>query len=39
MALTNYQFQFGSFVFGAGTPYAILDIDGLESLPGLACAG
>lgn len=32
---TNYQFKFGSFSFGAGTPYAILDVDGLESLSDL----
>lgn len=36
MALNNYQFQFGSFLFGgAGSPYQIIDIDGLESLPEL----
>lgn len=36
MALNNYQFQFGSFQFGgAGSPYQIIDIDGLESLPDL----
>jgi hypothetical protein len=34
-APVSYQFSFGGFAFGAGTPYAILDIDGLESLPGL----
>ena len=32
---TNYQFQFNGFAFGAGTPFAILDVDGLEGLPGL----
>jgi hypothetical protein len=32
---TNYQFQFGSFAFGAGTPYAVIDVDGLEGLPSL----
>jgi hypothetical protein len=32
---TNYQFQFNNLQFGAGTPYAVLDVDGLESLPGL----
>lgn len=37
MTLNNYQFQFGSFVFGgANSPYQIYDIDGLESLPDLA---
>lgn len=35
MTLTNYQFQFGSFVFGAGTPYQIYSVDGLEGLPEL----
>ena len=35
MSLGNYQFQFGSFQFGAGTPYAVIDVDGLEGLPGL----
>lgn len=36
MALNNYQFQFGSFKFGgAGSPFQIIDIDGLESLPEL----
>lgn len=36
MALNNYQFQFGSFLFGgAGSPYQIQMIDGLESLPEL----
>lgn len=32
---TNYQFQFGSFAFGSGTPFAVLDVDGLEGLPAL----
>jgi Phage tail protein len=32
---TNYQFQFGSFAFGSGTPFAVLDVDGLESFPAL----
>jgi hypothetical protein len=36
MALNNYQFQFGSFVFGgASSPYQIQSIDGLEALPDL----
>lgn len=36
MALNNYQFQFGSFLFGgAGSPYQIQMIDGLEALPDL----
>jgi hypothetical protein len=35
MALTNYSFTFGTFSFGAGTPYQIMDIDGLEGLPEL----
>lgn len=36
MALNNYQFQFGSFLFGgAGSPFQIIDVDGLESLPEL----
>lgn len=36
MALNNYQFQFGSFLFGgAGSPYQIESIDGLEGLPDL----
>lgn len=33
MALSNYQFQFGSFVFGAGTPFVIKEVTGLEDLP------
>jgi len=33
MALTTYQFQFGSFVFGAGTPFQVQNIDGLQTLP------
>jgi hypothetical protein len=33
MAITNYQFQFGSFVFGANTPYVVTDVAGLEDLP------
>ena len=32
---TNYQFQFGGLQFGSGTPFAVIDIDGLEGLPGL----
>jgi hypothetical protein len=37
MPLNNYQFQFGSFQFGgAGSPYQILDVDGLEALPDLS---
>lgn len=36
MPLNNYQFQFGSFLFGgAGSPFQIIDVDGLESLPDL----
>jgi hypothetical protein len=36
MTLANYQFQFDSFVFGgSGSPYQILDVDGLEGLPGI----
>lgn len=35
-ALNNYSFQFGSFVFGgAGSPYQIMSVDGLEGLPAL----
>lgn len=34
MTLNNYQFQFGSFQFGgAGSPFQIISVDGLESLP------
>ena len=33
MALNYYQFQFGTFAFGNGTPYVILDVDGLKGLP------
>lgn len=33
MALNNYQFQFGTFQFGAGTYYQVLNVDGLEGLP------
>jgi hypothetical protein len=37
MPLNNYQFQFGSFQFGgAGSPFQILDVDGLESLPDIS---
>lgn len=37
MPLNNYQFKFGSFNFGgAGSPYQILDVDGLEALPDLS---
>ena len=35
MALSLYSLQFGSFVFGAGTPYIVNDLDGLEGLPDL----
>lgn len=36
MALNNYQFQFGSFLFGgSGSPFQIADIDGLSGLPEL----
>jgi phage-related protein len=36
MALNNYQFQFGSFLFGgAGSPFQIIDVDGLAGLPDL----
>ena len=36
MPLNNYQFIFGSFAFGgAGSPFQIIEIDGLESLPEL----
>lgn len=34
MSLNNYSFQFGSFVFGgANSPFQVLSVDGLESLP------
>jgi phage-related protein len=33
MALSNYQFQFGSLVFGAGTPFVVTEVTGLEDLP------
>ena len=33
MALSNYQFQFGTFVFGAGTPFLVNEVTGLEDLP------
>ena len=36
MPLSNYQFQFGSFAFGAGSNYQILSVDGLEGLPELS---
>jgi len=36
MSLSNYQFQFGSFTFGAGSNYQILSVDGLEGLPELS---
>jgi hypothetical protein len=36
MTLANYQFQFGSFVFGGGNSvYQIQSVDGLEDLPEL----
>lgn len=36
MTLNNYQFQFGSFQFGgAGSPFQIMDVDGLAGLPDL----
>ena len=31
--MSIYQFTFNGVTFGAGTPYSILDVDGLESLP------
>ena len=33
--LSYYQFQFGSLVFGAGTPFVVTDISGLEDLPAI----
>lgn len=37
MPLNTYQFQFGSFQFGgAGSPFQIYEVDGLESLPDLS---
>jgi hypothetical protein len=36
MPLSNYQFQFGSFAFGAGSDFQILSVDGLEGLPELS---
>lgn len=35
MPLADYSFTFGSFTFGAGTPFPILEIDGLEGVPEL----
>ena len=36
MPLNNYQFQYNTFQFGGtGSPYQVLNIDGLESLPDL----
>ena len=36
MPLNNYQFQYNTFQFGGTTsPYQVLNIDGLESLPDL----
>jgi hypothetical protein len=35
MALLNYQFSFNGFNFGNGTPYQIIDIDGLADQPTL----
>jgi hypothetical protein len=35
MALADYSFTFGSFTFGAGTPFPVLEIDGLEGVPEL----
>ena len=31
--MTDYSFQFGSFVFGSGTPWQIIDVDGIAGLP------
>jgi hypothetical protein len=37
MALNNYQFSFGSFVFGGtGSPFQVYEIDGLEGLPDIS---
>ena len=35
MTLSNYQFKFNGFQFGAGTVYPVMAIDGLASLPPL----
>jgi hypothetical protein len=36
MPLNNYQFQYNTFLFGGtGSPFQIINIDGLESLPDL----
>jgi hypothetical protein len=35
MTLADYSFTFGSFTFGAGTPFPVLEIDGLEGVPEL----
>jgi Phage tail protein len=31
--MTYYSFSFNGFQFGAGTPFSVLDVDGLEALP------
>lgn len=35
MAVSNYQFQFGTFVFGAGTPFVVNEVTGLADLPAI----
>jgi phage-related protein len=35
MSLVDYSFSFGTFVFGSGTPFPVLEIDGLEGVPEL----
>jgi Phage tail protein len=34
-SLSPYQFAFNDFVFGAGTVYSVIDVDGIASLPPL----
>jgi hypothetical protein len=34
-SLNPYQFAFNDFLFGAGTPYSVIDVNGLASLPPL----
>jgi phage-related protein len=35
MALNNYQFSFNGLTFGAGTPFVITEVMGLEDLPAI----
>lgn len=34
-SLANYSFAWNNYIFGAGTPHSIYDVQGLEALPGI----